>query len=91
MRTNYMALWLLAAWLAGCAQQQPVDMLPMVDPAGSGPKAETQALEADQIRKDYDDCIKKLGPQDASCQELQWMYDDVKERFDAAAARKKAP
>lgn len=90
MRFNSMAPWILTALLAGCAEQQPVDMLPVLDPTSGGRKAETAALEVDQIRKDYDDCIRKLGPEHASCQELQWMYDDARQHFDAAA-RNKAP
>ena len=91
MRTHSLAPWLLAFLLAGCAQKQaPVDMLPVVDPTSGNPKAETTALEADKIRSQYDDCIKKLGVGNPGCEELQWMYDDVKVRHDAVA-RKKAP
>jgi hypothetical protein len=84
MRIHSMAPWLLATLLAGCADQSPTDPLPVVDPTSGGPKAENQALETDQIRQEYDACIRKLGPQNASCQELKWMYDDARQHFDAA-------
>jgi hypothetical protein len=75
--------------LAACTSKQPVDPLPVLNPAGASPTAGDAALEANQVRKEYDACIKKYGVKNPACQELEWTYEDAKTQYDAA--KKRAP
>lgn len=92
MRACVMVLSILMGALAGCADNKPhvVDTLEVIAPTSGGPAAETQAREADQIRQQYDACIRKYDDKNAACEELRWMYEDAKTRYDVERLKKPA-
>lgn len=87
MRPTLLALPICFGLLAGCGPKPPLDPLPVLAPTAN-PNAADAALEANQIRRQYDDCIKRLGSKAPACQDLEWTYQDAKSRYDAAAAGK---
>ncbi len=84
-------LGLVVAGLWGCADKPPVDPLPVINPVAGGEAAEDAALEVNQVRQKYDECIRKLSPKAPACLDLQWQYDDAKSQYDAIRAPKPRP
>lgn len=69
--------------MSGCSAKKPVDTLPTLNPATAGQAGKTDAMEVNQIRKEYDSCIQKKGPKDPACLELQWTYEDALSHFES--------
>lgn len=83
MRSYPRIPWILAAVLSGCAETPPE-----FDPIGDGYQAEDTALELEQIEAEYDHCVSRLDSDHVACRQLQWMYDDARQHFNASPTRK---
>ena len=82
MRGNSVVLGIILGLITACTGKEPVDPLPVMNTAVSKPAAVDDALEVNQVRKEYDDCIKEKGPDSAECQEIRWMYEDAETQYE---------
>ncbi|CAL1239366.1 protein of unknown function [Candidatus Methylocalor cossyra] len=87
MGRAWTTLWIAVNVLTGCTHEPSASglaTLPTVDLAGARTDAANAALEANQVKALYENCVNRLGEDAPGCKTLRWMYDDAKMRYHAA-------